>query len=274
MWLKSDGRIFYERDSKKIVVKHGKEILANKKKFISIFSDEAPRMKTEKKLLEIALSEDIAEIFLNCPENDRKAGMLRARRKLEKLMSDDGINEVLNSFSYALNWKEKASILEEKKIIENKVSTEKNVKNNETEKNKERKQVKKNDKIENKSIETQDLPNSSNEKKSILKLTNIIRIIGILAYAVLGPLLFYPEENVIIAILLGAFTGLAGYYLCGGMIYALFYIIVKGAYSALGKNANMDKFMDKFGDGFFYFFTYFFFGWAIIAIIAFLTDNW
>ncbi len=89
---------------KKIIDKYGKEILLNSKKFISIFSDEAPSMKKEKKLLQIAFSENIGELFVNCKDSQREICIIKVKRKLDSYMSEEGLNSVLKGISYGLGW--------------------------------------------------------------------------------------------------------------------------------------------------------------------------
>lgn len=105
-----------KEEMKKIVNNYGKEILLEKKKFLSIFTDIAPKLKKEKKLLELALDENIAELFVNCPINDRKANIVKARRKLENYMAKSGIDDVLNSFAYALDWNDEFSDIEKNDV--------------------------------------------------------------------------------------------------------------------------------------------------------------
>jgi len=104
--LVSVRKFVMKEEIKKIVDKYGKEILLDKKKFISIFADMAPNLKKERKLLDIALSENIGETFLNCEENQQEIIKLKVRRKLENAyVASSGIDEVIDAISYALGWK-------------------------------------------------------------------------------------------------------------------------------------------------------------------------
>lgn len=95
-----------EQEVKKIVDKYGKEILLNSKKFVSIFADMNPKMKSERKLLESAMSENIAELFANCAENERQTCIIKVRRKLKSVyIAEEGINDIIKCFTYALDWK-------------------------------------------------------------------------------------------------------------------------------------------------------------------------
>lgn len=89
---------------KRIVDENGEKILLEKKKFISLFIDYAPEMKNERKFLDIALSENIGKFFVECPKENRKNAIEKSRKKLEIYMSQNGVNEILESFTYALGW--------------------------------------------------------------------------------------------------------------------------------------------------------------------------
>lgn len=54
-----------------IFLQFGEELLLDESKFISVFSDLAPKMKIEKKILTVALNQDIAKNFVNTPITER-----------------------------------------------------------------------------------------------------------------------------------------------------------------------------------------------------------
>ena len=91
---------------KRIVDENGEEILLDKKKFISLFMDYAPQMKDERKFLEMALNENIGKLFANCQKEDRVFVLNKAKDKLKKYMSENGMKMIVSSFAYALGWKE------------------------------------------------------------------------------------------------------------------------------------------------------------------------
>ena len=105
-----------KNELKSIIGKYGEDILLNNKKFISLFADTAPSLKKEKKLLEMALTEDIGPLFVNCEKSQRSTSIIKARRKLENnYMAENGIDEVLAGITYALGWTEEYNTITNEK---------------------------------------------------------------------------------------------------------------------------------------------------------------
>lgn len=89
---------------KKIIEQFGVDIILNKKKFLSIFSDFAPNMKMEKKILSVALEENIGQIIVGTNPNEVEASIQKIKRALDIIMSENAINMIISSFSEALSW--------------------------------------------------------------------------------------------------------------------------------------------------------------------------
>ena len=89
---------------KLIFQQFGTDIILQKNKFISIFVDYAPRLKKEKKILSVALDENIADFFVNCEVEEREANIRKARRAMNLIMSESAIDLVISSFIDALDW--------------------------------------------------------------------------------------------------------------------------------------------------------------------------
>ena len=104
---------------KKIVDENGEEILLDKKKFISLFMDYAPQMKDERKFLEMALNENIGKLFANCQKEDRVLVLNKAKDKLKKYMSENGMKMIVSSFAYALGWKAEFNEFVKKSAVSN-----------------------------------------------------------------------------------------------------------------------------------------------------------
>lgn len=103
---------------KVIIDQFGSDIILQKNKFLSIFGDYAPRLKKEKKMISIALDENIARLFINCEINEREAIVRKARRALDTIMSESAINIVISSFTDALGWGVQEEIKDSAKISE------------------------------------------------------------------------------------------------------------------------------------------------------------
>lgn len=101
---------------KVIIDQFGSDIILQKNKFLSIFGDYAPRLKKEKKMISIALDEDIACLFINCEANEREAAVGKVRRSLDSFMSESAINLVISSFTDALGWSVQEEIKDSAKI--------------------------------------------------------------------------------------------------------------------------------------------------------------
>ena len=89
---------------KLIFQQFGSDIILQKNKFLSIFVDYAPRLKKEKKILSVALDENIADFFVNCEVGEREPNIQKARRAMNLIMSESAINLVISSFTDALGW--------------------------------------------------------------------------------------------------------------------------------------------------------------------------
>ena len=89
---------------KLIFQQFGIDIILQKSKFLSIFMDYAPRLKKERKILSVALDENIADFFVNCEIEDRKTNIQKAKRKMNMIMSESAIALVISSFIDALEW--------------------------------------------------------------------------------------------------------------------------------------------------------------------------
>lgn len=89
---------------KVIIDQFGSDIILQKNKFLSIFGDYAPKLKKEKKMISIALDENIANLFINCEISEHEAVVRKARRSLDAILSDSAIDIVISSFTDALGW--------------------------------------------------------------------------------------------------------------------------------------------------------------------------
>lgn len=100
----TDGSLSVGEVVKLITEQFGVEIIQDSRKFLSIFSDYAPMLKREKKILSIALSEGIGEIVVSCNHNDVNTSIQKIKRTLEMIMSDTAINMIIIAFGEAFNW--------------------------------------------------------------------------------------------------------------------------------------------------------------------------
>lgn len=89
---------------KYIADRFGADIFRDKNKFLSVFNDLAPQMKTEKKLLTIAFDEKIPQIFIETTEQDRETTILRIKRNLEIFMNESAVDTIISAFSEAFGW--------------------------------------------------------------------------------------------------------------------------------------------------------------------------
>ncbi len=155
---------------KNIIEKYGEEILLSNKKFVSIFADTAPQLKNEKKLLEMALNENIGPLFVNCEKKQRSTIIIKARRKLENnYMSETGINEFLAGITFSLGWTEEYNTLKNHKNVQKKIETEV--------KEKKKEEPKKVVTTENNEIISQET-DSEEKKKTNWKVATIASLIG------------------------------------------------------------------------------------------------
>ena len=89
----------------KMIFDHfGYELLRDSKKFISVFSDIAPKMKSERKMIGVALEQGVGDLFVNTPASDREYAVRQAIRKLEIIMSENAIYTVISSLIIAMDW--------------------------------------------------------------------------------------------------------------------------------------------------------------------------
>ena len=89
---------------KQIVEQFGADILLQKNRFLSVFVDYAPKMRKEKKMLSIALDENIATLFVNCETSDRELHVKKAQRALDMILAESAIHFVVETFAYAFDW--------------------------------------------------------------------------------------------------------------------------------------------------------------------------
>lgn len=82
----------------------GYELLRDNKKFLSVFSDIAPKMKSERKMIEVALEQGVADLFVGTPAPERESAVRQAIRKLEIIMSENAIYTVVSSLIIAMDW--------------------------------------------------------------------------------------------------------------------------------------------------------------------------
>ena len=113
-----------EKELKSIIEKYGETILLSNKKLVSIFADTALRLKKEKKLLEMALNENIGNLFANCEKSERSTSIIKAIRKLENnYMAENAINDVVAVIIYALGWTEEYNRIKNEKKVEKQADT-------------------------------------------------------------------------------------------------------------------------------------------------------
>lgn len=101
---------------KVIIEQFGIEILLENNKFLSIFSDYAPKLKNEKKVLRIALEENIAPYFINISPEKRKSNLTVVKRKLDSIISENATYMILTSFVTAIGWD--LTLIESRKTTE------------------------------------------------------------------------------------------------------------------------------------------------------------
>ncbi len=89
---------------KSIFDQFGYELLMDKHKFISVLSDLAPKMKSERKILTVALDQGIAHFFINVSVSKRESNVRQTVRELQVIMSGKAIYIVISSLIRALNW--------------------------------------------------------------------------------------------------------------------------------------------------------------------------
>ena len=87
-----------------IINQFGVDVVLQKDRFISIIGDIAPMLKKEKKILSVALDEDIAQLFFKCSVEDRNSHIIIAKRRLDGFLSESAIEMVVSSFAVAFGW--------------------------------------------------------------------------------------------------------------------------------------------------------------------------
>lgn len=91
---------------REILGRFGYELLLDKHKFISVLSDLAPKMKFERKVLTVALEQNIAHLFINTQVSRRESCVRQAIRELQTIMSEEAIYTVISTLILALDWDE------------------------------------------------------------------------------------------------------------------------------------------------------------------------
>ena len=249
-----------EEEIKKIIDKYDKDILKDSKKFISIFSDVAPSLKKEKKYLQIAFSENIGELFVNCKDNERETCIIKVRRKLESYISEEGLNSVLKGITYGLGWNKQYKEVSKEKQSQ----SGKDIQNQDKEVRKKEKNYKTDkDKKEIERVEDKNPEDNNQNKKN--KTLNSIRII---AWTLASPVVMFPEGNIIAEALAGAILGFLGYYFYAYLIYFGIIGVALGTFALFfGQLDRFEKALVKYMDTFMTFFNYLWTGVAIIGII-------
>ena len=102
---------------KQIFEQFGSEILLEKNKFLAVFADYAPKMKKERKMLNIALDEGVAIFFVNCAEYDRETRVNQAKKSMSLIMSETAIETVIQCFTFALGWESTQKTVSENNIL-------------------------------------------------------------------------------------------------------------------------------------------------------------
>ena len=83
----------------------GKNILLDKQKCISTFKDQAPMLKDEQKILDMALKLDVGEFFFNGNINNEQAAAIRKSiHAMDGILSKETIKEIVYAFVIALKW--------------------------------------------------------------------------------------------------------------------------------------------------------------------------
>lgn len=89
---------------KRILSQFGVDILCDKSRFLSIFSDISPNMKKEKRIISFALDEKIDRFFVDCLKSQQEEHLMMAYKVLSVILSEEAIILVINSLVSALNW--------------------------------------------------------------------------------------------------------------------------------------------------------------------------
>lgn len=105
---------------KNIIELFGIEILKNKNKFLSAYSDYVPNMKKEKRILSMLLDDCKAVYFIIEAYSQKSSESLWLIRKyLGEIMSDSAVEIVIMAFAKAIGWE---SVTEENQLAESQES--------------------------------------------------------------------------------------------------------------------------------------------------------
>jgi len=89
---------------KSIFDQFGTNLLLDCNKFIAVFVDMAPKFKQEKKIIAIALNENIAPLLLNADREDEIIVLEKITTKLNEIMAPSAIRLIVSAFLPALGW--------------------------------------------------------------------------------------------------------------------------------------------------------------------------
>lgn len=81
----------------------GYGLLLDNHKFISIFSDLVSKMKSERKMLIVALDQGIGTLFTNTPVSNQESAVRLSIRELQIIMSENAICTVISALIIALD---------------------------------------------------------------------------------------------------------------------------------------------------------------------------
>ena len=99
-----DTELTAEQAVKEIFRGYGSDIILQKERFLGLFSDFAPKLVQEKKLLTYALNENIAKFFIKCEESERPDVLKRVRYILSEMMNDASVDKIIGIFTEAFEW--------------------------------------------------------------------------------------------------------------------------------------------------------------------------
>ena len=89
---------------KEIIKKYGISILDEKARFIGLFGDYAPKLSHEKRILQIAVYDNIANYFVRCSVSDREKNLAKAQKNLLEIFNEAASREILEMFAGAFDW--------------------------------------------------------------------------------------------------------------------------------------------------------------------------
>lgn len=101
---------------KEIIKKYGISILDEKARFIGLFGDYAPKLSHEKRILQIAVYDNIANFFVRCSVSDREKNLAKAQKNLLEIFNEAASREILEMFAGAFDW-DITILLKDKKIV-------------------------------------------------------------------------------------------------------------------------------------------------------------